>query len=84
MKQQRVIFSNMSVCCRWACENLSLVTLSLLSVGLEAIRRGTVAALVLSGGQGSRLGFDGPKGMYKVGLPSGKSIFQLMAERIIR
>lgn len=54
------------------------------SVGLEAIGRGEVAACVLAGGQGTRLGYDGPKGCYNIKLPSEKPLFQLMVERIRR
>jgi hypothetical protein len=52
------------------------------ALGFESIRQGQVAAVILSGGQGTRLGFTGPKGMYSIGLPSTKSIFQLHVERL--
>ncbi|HTG68233.1 MAG TPA: UDPGP type 1 family protein [Candidatus Udaeobacter sp.] len=52
-------------------------------LGWELIRSGRVAVIVVAGGQGSRLGHNGPKGTLDIGLPSRKSLFQLQAERLL-
>ena len=57
---------------------------ALSNLGWEALAAGKVAAVIMSGGQGTRLGYSGPKGCYNLGLPSQKSIFQLHIERILR
>jgi UDP-N-acetylglucosamine/UDP-N-acetylgalactosamine diphosphorylase len=44
---------------------------------------GQVAYLVVAGGQGTRLGFEHPKGMFPIGPVSGKSLFQLHAEKVL-
>ena len=49
--------------------------------GEDLLRKGKVAALVVAGGQGSRLGIDAPKGVVGVTPVTGKSLFQLHAER---
>lgn len=51
--------------------------------GEKLLRGGEVAALVVAGGQGSRLGFEHPKGMFAIGPVSQKSLFQIHAEKVL-
>jgi UDP-N-acetylglucosamine/UDP-N-acetylgalactosamine diphosphorylase len=51
--------------------------------GERALRNGEVAVLLVAGGQGSRLGFEHPKGMYPVGPVSRKSLFQIHGEKVL-
>jgi len=50
--------------------------------GERLLSAGKVGIFLVAGGQGSRLGFEGPKGCLSAGPLSGKSIFQLHAEKI--
>ncbi len=53
------------------------------SAGVAAIRNGEVGVFLVAGGQGSRLRYDGPKGCYEIGPVSGKSLFQIHAEKVL-
>ncbi len=52
-------------------------------IGEAALRRDEVAVLVVAGGQGSRLGFEQPKGMFPVGPVSGATLFRIHAEKVL-
>lgn len=52
------------------------------TLGEEALRAGRVAAFTVAGGQGTRLGYDGPKGTYRITPLKQKSLFQVFAEKI--
>lgn len=53
------------------------------SLGQELIRAGKVAAFTVAGGQGTRLGFDGPKGVYQAGAVTSKPLFAFLAESVL-
>ncbi len=50
--------------------------------GEAALRAGRVAAFTVAGGQGTRLGYDGPKGTFPVTPVRKKTLFQVFAEKI--
>jgi UDP-N-acetylglucosamine/UDP-N-acetylgalactosamine diphosphorylase len=51
-------------------------------LGRQLISAGRVAAFVVAGGQGTRLGFDGPKGNFPISPLKNKTLFQIFAETI--
>lgn len=52
------------------------------TVGLELLRSGKVGVILVAGGQGTRLDFPHPKGMFSIGI-AGESLFQLLAEQLV-
>ena len=52
-------------------------------IGEDAVKAGKVAAFTVAGGQGTRLGYDGPKGTLPVTPVKNKTLFQVFAEQIL-
>jgi UDP-N-acetylglucosamine/UDP-N-acetylgalactosamine diphosphorylase len=51
--------------------------------GQELLKGGKVGAFLVAGGQGTRLGYDGPKGEYPVTPIKAKPLFQVFAEQLL-
>jgi len=52
--------------------------------GFDAIRSGKLAAVLLAGGMGTRLGITGPKGAFNIGITKDVFIFQRLIENLLR
>ena len=54
-----------------------------IQIGIEAIKAGKAAAVLLAGGQGTRLGFDKPKGMFNIGVDRELYIFECLINNLM-
>jgi UDP-N-acetylglucosamine/UDP-N-acetylgalactosamine diphosphorylase len=52
--------------------------------GLSMLASGRAAFVLMAGGQGSRLGYDGPKGAAPLGLPGDLTLFEVLVRRLLR
>ncbi len=52
-------------------------------IGEQELRNNRVAVITVAGGQGTRLGFDHPKGLFPIGPVTDRSLFQIFAEQIL-
>lgn len=55
----------------------------LYEAGVETIKAGKTAALLLAGGMGTRLGSDNPKGMYDIGITKPVYIFERIISNLL-
>lgn len=52
------------------------------TLGGNEIKEGKYAVVTMAGGQGTRLGHNGPKGTFKLGLENDKSIFEILIDNL--
>ena len=55
-----------------------------MNIGIDALKHGKVAAVLLAGGQGTRLGFDKPKGMFNIGVNRELYIFECLINNLMK
>lgn len=53
------------------------------NIGIEAVKSGKVGAILLAGGQGTRLGYDKPKGTFNIGVTKELYIFECLINNLM-
>lgn len=53
-----------------------------INIGEKLIKDGNIAVVTLAGGQGTRLGYKGPKGCYEIDVPPKKSLFEFLCDQL--
>ena len=54
-----------------------------MEIGAEEIKNGKLAVVTMAGGQGTRLGHNGPKGTYILNIkPEAKSLFEILCDNL--
>ncbi|MDE6232855.1 MAG: UDPGP type 1 family protein, partial [Lachnospiraceae bacterium] len=53
------------------------------AIGIDAVKQCRVGAVLLAGGQGTRLGFDKPKGMFNIGVNIELTIFERLIQNLM-
>ena len=66
-----------------SCDANAISRSDAVQAGRDTLAAGKVAALVVAGGQGTRLGFNHPKGMYPIGPVGDTTLFQIHVEKVI-
>lgn len=79
-----MLFNNYLICFLFSKKLFFINDSYFFIIGLEAISKGEVAALVLAGGQASRLGANVPKGAFnlEIGFSETDSLFYIQAAKL--
>lgn len=80
IKQKRGVIEPIDIC---SMEEIEAKKDSFYKTGVDAIKNCKVGAILLAGGQGSRLGSDKPKGMYNIGITKPLYIFEMLIKNLM-